>query len=113
MIRVVYQINREIMRFTIVRNKKTDILEVFYSDRLWETPIRCIPKDEQFIRTIKFSRNKIPQQLAVLFELTDSEKAEYEACNTEDDVGKVIVKDARKHGATIMDYIIIEDKDDS
>jgi len=96
MIRLVFTINREIFKIEI-REK-----EIWYFDRIWKKQIRLIPKDEEFIKKIRLSRNKIPSNFTDLFNLTAEEQKEWEGAKTEEDLAEICIKDIRKKGAKLL-----------
>ena len=91
-----FLINREF--FCIMIDKK----EVFYSDRRCTSKIRCVPKDEQFVKTIVGSRNKYPHFLIDLFTLTPEEQKEYDEAKDEEELSEIVKKDCLRIGARYM-----------
>ena len=89
-------VNRE--TFYLVVDKKV----VWYKDRKWNKAIRCVPKDEDFIRKIIASRNKYPQELITLFELNEEEKKEYENAQDDVEISEICIKDVRKIGGKLV-----------
>lgn len=96
MIKLVFSINREAFRITI------DGKTIWYHDRMWEKQIRLIPKDEDFIKKIIMSRNRIPHDIIQLFELTKEEQAEYDNAKDGEDLAQICIRDARKKGAMLL-----------
>lgn len=96
MIKISFSKNREIMNF-VVKEK-----EIYYKDRIWSGGVRCIPKDEEFIKKIVTSRNKIPRQLITMFELSKKDQAEYDSCNTEEDLAEKIIFDCKSKGLILI-----------
>ncbi len=96
MIKLVFSINREVFRITI--NKK----QIWYFDRKWKKQIRLVPKDEDFIRKIKMSRNSIPNSLISLFTLTKKEQEEYDNAKTDEELAKIVIKDCRMKGGRLL-----------
>lgn len=92
MIALSFMHNKEILNFAV--NGR----EIYYKDRVWKTGLRCIPPDENFIRTIRLSRNKIPAQLISMFNLSEKDKEEYEACKTEEELAERIRFDCKSKG---------------
>jgi hypothetical protein len=76
--------------------------EIHYRDRVWKDGLRCIPKDEGFIKTIMMSRNKIPVQLISMFNLSDKDKEEYESCNTDEELADKIIFDCKQQGLILI-----------
>jgi hypothetical protein len=98
MIKLIFTINREIFRIRI------DKQEIWYSDRKWNKEIRLIPKDERFLYKIRMSRNRIPNFLINLFELTAEEQKEYEENkDSEEKLAEICIKDIKKKGAQFLD----------
>lgn len=87
-----FMYNREVLNF-LIKNK-----EIYYTDRNWRAWIRCLPPPEDFLQKIKMSRNKIPKNLAKLFTFTDEEMKEYEDAKNEEELAKIIEKDALSKG---------------
>ena len=88
--------NREILNF-LIKNR-----EIYYTDRKWNTWIRCLPPPKDFINKIKMSRNKIPKYLANLFKFTEEEMKEYENAKNEEELAKIIIKDALSKGCRLL-----------
>jgi len=88
--------NREFFNIII------DNREVFYNDRRCVNKIRCVPKDEQFIKTIVTSRNKYPHFLIDLFNLNESEKLEYDNAKSEEELSKIVIRDCMSIGARLI-----------
>ena len=80
---------REIMFFE-VKDKN-----IYYSDRIWKNWIRCIPKDEEFIRKIIQSRNKIPRKLITMFNLSGKQQEEYNSAQNDEALTEIIIKDCK------------------
>ena len=95
-IRLAFSVNREVFRIDI-ENKN-----VWYTDRKWERAIRLIPKDEKFLMKIKLSRNKIPNILTELFELTKSEKEEYDNAKDDKELSEICIRDIKRKGAILI-----------
>lgn len=92
MIRLSFTFNREPMNF-VVHNR-----EIFYTDRIWKGWIRCVPRDENLIRKVTLSRNKIPSQLLRMFTLSEKEKEEYNLAENDNAMADIIIKDAKNKG---------------
>ena len=88
------------MMFFLVKKK-----EVYYTDRKWNSWIRCLPAPKDFLLQIQKSRNKLPTSLAQLFEYTKEELAEYAGAGTEGQIADIIVKDARGKGLRLIQRI--------
>lgn len=100
MINLIFTLHREIFRI------KIDNKAIWYSDKKWKNAVRIVPKDDLFSRKILFSRNKIPKHLAEeimkMFELTDEEKKEYDAAETEEELAEICIKDCGRKGAMLL-----------
>jgi len=96
MIHLAFTIDREVFCIEIKGR------EVWYGDRKWGKLLRLVPKDEKFIRKIKFSRNKIPQHFIELFNLTKEEQGEYDNAKDEKELSEICIRDARKKGAILI-----------
>lgn len=88
--------NKEIMNFAVKDR------EIYYKDRIWKGGIRCIPKDEEFIKKILLSRNVIPNQLVRMFDLSAKDKEEYDSCKTEKELAEKIISDCKKQGLILI-----------
>ena len=71
-------------------------------DNVWKSWLRIIPKDENFIRKVIKSRNKIPKQLITMFNLSEKDKKEYENAQTEEELAKIITKDCLAKGLRLI-----------
>lgn len=97
MIRLVFSYQREIMRFKVVERN------IFYGDRKWgDNLIRCIPKDEDFVKKILMSRNRLPKQLIQMFTLSKAEQLEYDNAKTEKELADNIIRDCKKKGVILV-----------
>ena len=108
MIYLTFQYSREPLNF-IVKGK-----EIYYTQRKFAGGnwIRCIPAPENFIRIVALSRNRIPSYIANIFKLTPEEMKEYETAKTEQELAKIIIRDAKSKGCIFvkqMDGILEED----
>ena len=102
MINLIFMVNRETFRVT-VKHK-----EIYYCDRIWNTQVRLIPRDENFVRRVLCSRNKIPRSLLTMFNLTRKEQKEYDNAKTETDLADICVRDARMKGGTLLKREVVE-----
>lgn len=91
-----FKIGNEMIRIKIENR------EVFYGDRLFQSMVRCIPPDGNFLLKIKNSRNKIPYSIAELFTLTKSEEEEYNNCKTDEDLAEICLVDIKKKGGKLI-----------
>jgi len=94
--RLIFTINREAFRIDI-ENKK-----ISYIDRKFNRLITLIPRDEDFIKKVICSRNKIPSNFIDLFNLTKEEQAEYDNAKTDEELAEVCIKDCRTKGAILL-----------
>ena len=94
MIRLLFTYDRELIIFEI-ENKV-----IVYKDRKWQTGIKFIPKDADFIKKIIFSRNALSSNLLKWIAEANSGKslAEWESCKDDDAVADVVIRDAKSRG---------------
>lgn len=97
--RLIFSLNREILQFRV----KDKIIS--YTDRRWKDWIQCIPKDKKLIMRIKMSRNKIPQALADLFNLTPAEKKEYNEAKDDEELCKIVIRDCIRKGLKLEKHM--------
>lgn len=103
MIALSFMIQREVMHF-FVKDR-----QIFYTDRLYKNNlIRCIPKDENFMRAIINSRNKLPRQLIDMFNLSKKDKAEYDNAKTDEELADIIIRDCKNKGAILEERKVID-----
>lgn len=95
-ISLAFTLNRDIMKFFVIDKN------IFYSDKKFKTFIRCIPKPENFLNQIKMSRNKLPQALIQMFNLTEEEIKQYKSANSEEELAQIIIKDAKGKGCRLL-----------
>jgi hypothetical protein len=95
MIRLIFTIQRETLQF-IVENKTLK-----YTDRRWRKWISVLPKDPELKKKIIMSRNAIPLTVLKLFDFTPEEIAEYTACNDDEDLAKIVIRDAALKGCKL------------
>ena len=95
-IKLAFIVNRETFRIEIEGKN------IYYADRRWDRSIRLIPRDENFVKKILFSRGKIPSFIKDLFSLTNEEKEEYEKAEDEDALSDICIRDCRKWGAKLL-----------
>lgn len=105
-IRMSFLQGKETMNFTVRGT------EIFYKDRVWDKGIRCIPKDENFIRLIVTSRNKFPAQLKDMFNLSPQEQKEYDetAPKGSEALAAVIIRDCQSKGLILLNKQVINDE---
>jgi len=96
MIKLSFLYGREVMNFR-VENKN-----IYYSDRIWKNEIRCIPKDKEFIRKIRESRNKFPSKLLNMFNLSRKALEEYNNAASDKELAEIIIKDCLKKGLKLV-----------
>jgi len=110
MILLSFLFNREVMNFKIVNR------DLYYCDRIFRSWLRCIPRDDDFIRKVKLSRNRIPSQLMTMFNLSKKDKLDYDACKTEEEIAEKVIYDCKSKGLRLMknekvNDVVIQDKD--
>jgi hypothetical protein len=104
MITLSFLIQRETMHF-FVKDK-----QIFYTDRLYKgVLIRCIPKDENFMRAIINSRNKLPQKLISMFNLSEEDQKEYDNAKSDEELADIVIRDCKDKGARLIQKGVIED----
>lgn len=80
MIRMIFNINREMINFIIIDKY------IYYSDRKTKSYIRCLPKPEKLL--------EIQKKLDRMFTFTEEELNEYSGYQTEEEVSKAVIRDA-------------------
>lgn len=80
MIRMIFGVNRELINFIVIGKF------IYYNDRKIGIFIRCLPKPEKLLETNK--------KLSRIFEFTPEELEEYSKNETEEDITKLIIRDA-------------------
>lgn len=95
-IKLAFIIGRETFRIEIERKN------IWYADRRWNRTIRLIPKDEDFLKKILFSRGKIPPILKELFTLTKTEQKEYDNAKDTVELAEICKRDCKRRGARIL-----------
>jgi len=95
---------REVIFFEI--NNKN----IRYYDRRWNEGINFIPKDQEFVKKVTMSRNKISTHLIDWIFQANSGKniEEWNACKTDEEVSQVVIRDAKLKGC-ILQKIVKED----
>ena len=101
-IKLAFIINRETFRIEI--EGKT----IWYTDRRWDRAIRLIPRDEDFLKKILFSRGKIPNIIKDLFTLTKTEQEEYNNAKGTQELADICERDCKRWGAILLKKEIIE-----
>lgn len=96
MIKLTFTAKSEVMNFYIKDR------EIFYQDKVWHYGIRCIPKDEEFIKKVRESRNKLPDKLLTMFKLTEKQQKEYDDAKTDEEIVEIIIKDCKSQGLTLL-----------
>ena len=89
MIRLSFLYNRETINFAI----QDKIIK--YTDRKWKKWIQCVPRDDNFIREVIMSRGRYPHYLIKLFDLSAKDIEEYENAKTDEELAKIITRDAK------------------
>ena len=94
MIRLLFTYEREILIFEI-ENKV-----IVYRDRKWQTGIKFIPKDVDFVKKVIFSRNALSQNLIKWIAEANSGKSleEWQACKDDEAVSEIVIRDAKSRG---------------
>lgn len=95
-IKLAFIVNRETFRIEIEGKN------IWYTDRRWERAIRLIPRDEDFLRKILFSRGKIPNIIKDLFTLTNKEQEEYDNAKDEIELANICIRDCKRTGARLL-----------
>lgn len=95
-IKLAFIVNRETFRIEI--QDKT----IWYTDRRWKRAIRLIPRDENFLKKILFSRGKIPPIIKDLFTLTKTEQEEYDNAKDTRELANICKRDCQKWGARLL-----------
>jgi hypothetical protein len=94
MIRLLFTYEREVLIFEI-ENKV-----IVYRDRKWQTGIKFIPKDVEFVKKVIFSRNALSHNLIKWIAEANSGKslAEWQACKDDEEVAEIVKRDACSRG---------------
>ena len=103
-IKLAFIINRETFRIEI--EEKT----IWYADRRWDRAIKLIPRDEDFMKKILFSRGKIPPMIKDLFTLTKSEQEEYDNAKDTEELAEICIRDCKRYGARLLKKEVVEEK---
>lgn len=110
-IKLAFIINRETFRIEIQGKN------IWYTDRRWDRSIRLIPRDEDFLKKILFSRGKIPPIIKDLFTLTKAEQEEYDNAKDTRELANICIRDCKRYGSRLLKEEIetykkdIKDKD--
>jgi hypothetical protein len=98
MIKLSFMMQKEIMNFTV------DKREIWYSDRIFRKALKIIPTDEEFMKKIRESRNKIPAWFIKSFNLSEQDKKEYDIAveKGEDALADNIIKDCKLKGLVLI-----------
>ena len=103
MIKLTFLNQRELMNFE-VENRM-----IYYYDRYWVHKLRCIPKDEEFIKKVRESRNRFPNQLINMFSISEKAQKEYDEAKDDEALADIIVHDCQKKGLTLLKREVIDD----
>ncbi len=95
-IRLAFIVNRETFRIEI------DGKTIWYTDRRWDRAIRLIPRDENFLRKILFSRGKISPIIKDLFTLTKKEQEEYDNAKDTVELARICIRDCKRRGSRLL-----------
>lgn len=103
-IKLNFHLNKEPMNFEVIEK------EIWFNSRTFKDRIRCIPKDEVFIKKIILSRNRLPPILMEMFNLSEKDKKEYEdACLIgEEALAERIIIDCQERGLILINKEIIK-----
>ena len=96
MIRIILEINKELLNFIVVDK------QVFYTDRKWKAWIRCLPQPELFIKRVRMSRNRMPQFLADIFNMSPRDLNEYHNAKSDNEIADIIERDGKSKGCKVM-----------
>jgi len=97
MIRLLLTHGQEILIFDI-HNR-----EIVYRDRKWPNGVRFVPKDEDFVRKVLYSRNRLSNQLIVWINEANQGKnyEEWQNCADDDAVAEIVIRDAKSRGCEL------------
>lgn len=100
MIKLTFQMNtgygKELMNFSI------EDKNIYYMDRIFKEGLRIIPKDEEFIKKVRESRNKYSPKILDMFKLTKEEQEEYDNAKSDEELKDIIKKDCIKKGMKLL-----------
>jgi len=96
MIKLIFLAGKDMMNFRIEGRN------IYYSDKVWKNEIRCIPKDEEFVKKIIMSRNKLPKNLIKMFTLSEREQKEYDDAKTDEELAENIIRDCKLKGLVLI-----------
>jgi len=98
MIRLVFTMNKEVVSFTI----KERIVR--YYDRVWKSSVQFLPKDHDFLRKIRNSRNALPMKICGWIQDANSGKnlEEYQNCKDDEAIADIIVRECRLKGLKLQ-----------
>jgi len=99
-------INRETFRIEIEEKS------IWYTDRRWGRAIRLIPRDEDFLKKILFSRGRIPPIIKDLFTLTKKEQEEYDNAKDSRELADICIRDCRGYGSRLLKEEVEEIEND-
>lgn len=103
MIKLSFLKGREVMNFRVEKRS------IYYNDRIWINEIRCIPKDKDFIKKIRESRNRLPAKLINMFNLSEKAQKEYDSAKTDEELAKIIIKDCKEKGLLLVKKEVKDD----
>lgn len=83
-------------------NFRIEDRNIYYTDRVWKNEMRCIPKDEEFIKKIRESRNKLPSKLISMFNLSQKAQKEYDNAKNDKELALIIIKDCQNRGLKLL-----------
>ncbi len=89
---------------------KGETKEIYYSDRKLKAPTRLVPVDIKIKRQILFSRNKIPNYILDMYDLTPEEQKEYESAKTEEELVEICIRDAKSQGSVLINKSKVDEE---
>lgn len=96
---------KEVMTF-IVKDR-----EIYHTSKAFPERLRCIPKDEQFIKKIRESRNRLSPKLIDMFNLNEKQQEEYNEAKTSEELAEIIIKDCKKKGIILLNREVSDEKE--
>lgn len=101
MIKLIFTFEREVIIFEI-NNKK-----IRYYDRKWQNGINFIPRDNDFVKLVLFSRNRINHNIVEWINDANagSNLKEWEDCKDDEEVAVIVKRDAKIKGCVLQKEI--------
>jgi hypothetical protein len=105
MLKLIFTYNHQVIFFTI------DNKNIKYFDQKWQSGINFIPKDQNLVRTLIMSRNRIAHEMINWINDANSGKnlEEWEACKDDYEVAEVIKREAKMKGCVFRNLFTEED----